>query len=129
MMFLPFEENDWALMPWAARRALDFAGLKMSLAEWRAMSEPDRHRLARLGLDAAVDKDAVRVLAHTATAIDAFIPPGGPPAEISIDREAWSALSCVARHALHAYARRGKRERLRAAYESLMSSGESQSTR
>lgn len=128
-MFLPFEEDDWELMPWAARRALDLVGRKISLAGWRSMTAVDRRRLAELGRDEAVDAQAVLALSSAATEIEPFVPPGDPPLGLSIDLDAWSALSCVAQHALHAYASRGKVERLRAAHEALMSSGESQSTR
>lgn len=93
------------------------------------MPEPDRRRLAELGLAVSLDREAVCALASGAPRIDVFSPPAGPPAELSIDPEAWSALPCVARHALHAYARRGKLDKLRAAYVALTSSGESQSTR
>ena len=116
-------------MPWAARRALDLAGRKLSLAAWRAMPEAERRRLARLGLETSVDGDATRALAPSASPIDIFSPPEDPPQELARDPEAWNALSCVARHALHAYARRGNSGRLRIAYDTLTSSGRSQSTR
>ena len=125
-MFLAFEEVDWELMPWSARRALDEAGRRMSLSAWRALPGPERRRLAGLGVG-EVDAAAVRALALGAEHIEAWRAPAQPPE--GLDAAEWSALSPVARHALHAYARRDKLDRMREAYEALTSSGASQSTR
>jgi len=126
-MFLPFEEDDWALMPWAARRALDLAGRRMSLDAWRNLGERDRRRLAALGVEDRVDVEAVRAFDGVVEA-PVFSPPAQAPVQITINAAEWSALSSVARHALHAYAIRGTLDRLETAQRALTSSGESQST-
>jgi len=125
---LPFEEPGLELMPWSARRALDHVGRKVSLEAWQALSLEARQRLAGLGSLSVVDAAAVRETA-AGTAIDPFRPPDEPPAALSDAQGLWPTLSVVARHALHAYAARGKTERMREAYEALTSSGVSQSTK
>jgi len=130
-VFLPFEEPDLELMPWSARRALDHVGRKVSLAEWKSMPLDERRRLAGLGSVPRLDVGAVGELGELGggAPIERFTPPDAPPEALETTTEAWAALSVVARHALHAYARREKLERMREAYDALTSSGESQSTR
>ena len=47
------------LVPLAARRALDHAGRKLSLAGWTSLADADRRALTRLGSTSPVDLDAV----------------------------------------------------------------------
>ncbi len=127
-VILPDEPADLSLMPWSARRALDHAGLKVSLSAWQALPLEDRRRLAGLGSVAEVDRGAVDALVE-GELVPAFVPPSTPPETLATDHDAWARLSIVAQHALHAYEARGKPERMRALYEALTSSGVSQSTR
>ncbi|MCB9597434.1 MAG: hypothetical protein H6719_32230 [Sandaracinaceae bacterium] len=129
-ILMPDEAPDLLLLPWAARRALDLAGRKVSLQAWQALPLEVRRRLAGLGSVAAVDLDAVRALVEgeaIGETIEAFVPPPGAPP--GLDAPGWATLSLVAQHALHAYAARGKADRMRELYDAVMSSGESQSTK
>lgn len=128
-VLLPEEPRDLSLMPWAARRALDLAGRKVSLARWKAMSLADRRELAAAGSGDIVDVRRVHEMVGEAPAIDVFDPPDTPPDALDDALDRWGELSVVARHALHAYAARGKRERLEQTYAGLTSSGASQSFR
>jgi len=128
-VLLPGEPRDLSLMPWAARRALDLAGRKVSLSAWQAWSMQARREVAAAGSADEVDIGRVREIAGEAPEIDVFDPPATPPAALDDVRHGWGALSPVARHALHAYAARGKRERLAETYDALTSSGASQSFR
>ena len=125
---LVFEEPGYELMPWAARRALDLLGRKISLVDWQALPLDVRQRLAGLGSQDTVQLDRVRALASGAD-MPVFAPPSDPPPQLVDKEQIWPQLSAVARHALHAYAARGKVERLHAAYDALASSGVSQSTK
>lgn len=125
-ILLPGEPPDLSLLPWSARRALDHAGRKVSLEAWQALPVEARRRLAGLGSAREVDVAAVCALAG-GESIEPFAPGGGPPDGVPL--EAWPTLSVVAQHALHAYAARGKPERLGELYASLTSAGVSQSTR
>lgn len=127
-ILLPDEPRDLSLMPWSARRALDHAGRKVSLATWQAMRLEDRKHLAGLGSLDAVDRRAVEALV-AGEPVPPFTPPTSPPEGLSDDAAIWERLSIVAQHALHAYAARGRADRLRELYASLTSSGVSQSTR
>ena len=138
---LPFEDDDLTLMPMAARRALDRAGLKLSLRAWQGLSLLARHAVAALGASPDVDPARVRELLEVARPIpepiEAPPEPGddAPPdvlrealgSERPIDAATWSGLSPLARFALASYARRGRADKLATAYDSLVSSGRSQS--
>lgn len=128
-VLLPGEPRDLSLMPWAARRALDLAGRKVSLEAWQAMPIEDRREVAAAGSADGVDVSRVREIVGEAPAIEPFDPPPTPPDALDDARHAWGELSAVARHALHAYAARGKHARLIETYEALTSSGASQSFR
>lgn len=130
------EPRDLALLPMAARRALDRAGLKVSLEPWQAMPLEGRRRLAELGSAPEVDVEAVRAAAPEGAPMDPV--PEPDPRRVP-DRVAehvpalgdarWAELSPVARHALEMYARKGRGDKARATYEALMSPGASQSSR
>lgn len=133
---LPFEDPDPTLVPLAGRRALDRAGLKLSLRAWQGLSFLVRETIARLGEDEDVDVTRVRELVEAAfpppepiEAIDdpprTEVPPEVREAlgsERPIDAPFWQALSPVERYALASYARRGRAEKLAAAYDALRSS-------
>ena len=139
MIILPFEDDDLTLIPMAGRRALDRAGLKLSLRAWQRLSLPVRAMIVGLGSDERVRADEVRALLAMAdpraepfdappeSSVDAI--PSEVAAAIEVDPARWASLGPVARYALYSYARRGKLDALRAAYVSLMSSGASQSSR
>lgn len=147
---LSFEDATLELMPLSSRRALDHAGLKLSLAGWQGMKLDAREALCRLGTADAVDTAGVRSMVQGATpnAVTSLAdPPGGlpggpavdppatsvPPAvasELRIDVREWAALSPYARFVLQHRASRGRHAELRAAYHALRtSSGVSQSDR
>lgn len=129
--WLPGEETDLVLLPMAARRALDRAGLKLSLLAWQALPLADRERIATLGSVAEVDVGAVAALVE-APEVSAVPEPTRLPEAvraIDVDEAAWSALGPVARHALEMYCRKGRSERAREVYRAVTSSGASQSSR
>lgn len=131
---LPFEDPDPSFIPLAGRRALDRAGLRLSLRAWQALSLLVRETVARLGEDVEVDAERVRALldgAHPAP--EPIAPRLDPPAEVAppevraalgpgrpLDDGAWRGLSPVGRYALASYARRGRAEKLAAAYDALL---------
>ena len=135
-MLLP-GEDDLTYIPMAVRRALDRAGLRITLRGWQGLSLVVRAAL--LGLGGAPEVDVERVAELLAGASPERIEPSDdPPADaapseltaaLPIEDATWRELGPVARHALLGYARRGKLEKLRALYQALTSSGASQSTR
>ena len=124
------------LLPLAARRALDIAGVKVSLEAWRALSLDARRVIAACGSESAVDSARVEaalalVLAHgSVTRIERSVDPGisAVPADLSaalgtsrpISQALWHALSPLDRYALLKVAGRGKPERLEAAYAEIV---------
>ena len=138
MKLYSFDGVDTALelLPLAARRALDVAGLKVSLESWRALSPDARRVIVESGSESVVDSARVEaalalVLAHgTVTRIERSVEPGisAVPAELSgalgtsrpISQALWNALSPLDRYALLKVARRGKPERLEAAYAEIV---------
>jgi len=133
---LPFEDPDPSFIPLAGRRALDRAGLKLSLRAWQSLSFLVRETVARLGEEDEVDGARVRELLEGVAPEPERIEPladppaGAVPAEVSgalggerpLDAEKWRGLSPVARYALFSYARRGRAEKLAGAYDSLFRS-------
>lgn len=111
-----FEELTAELdtIPIAARRALDHAGLRMSLTAWRSLTADDRRRLVVAGADELVDvarvASAVRRAQPPAQAVDPVGDPDPlvPPAPVVtaegparwVDPAAWSRLRSVERYAL-----------------------------
>lgn len=121
-------------MPMASRRALDAAGVKLALASYQTLGLDDRRELARIGAAAQVDLGAVRQIVGRA---------GGPPsrdlrpllepadlpdglaaalAPRPLDAERWSQLTALDRYVLDKLYRNGKLERLRAAFDEMVSS-------
>lgn len=134
MRVLPFEDADPTLVPMAGRRALDRAGLKLSLRAWQGLSLPVREMVVRLGEEGEVDVERVRWLLEGADPapepIDALpdpAPDAVPPdlrAALAPDRaltdEQWRALTPLGRYVLASYARRGRLDKLKTAYDSLV---------
>lgn len=125
-----FDDADDALtlLPTAARRALDAAGLKLSLRAWQAMDPGARRALVRAGAGAAVDAAAVERLVSRATPPPERVPPRAepdaarPPPEVGpVDAAAWAALRPLDRYALVKSARRP--EKLARAREEILGRG------
>lgn len=135
---LPFERGsreaslEW--LPLAARRALDVAGAKLSLAAWQALPLDTRRALATEGARPIVDAKAVHELVRDAapplTPIDALDestldPCDGEAARLlGLDRPLatlWPTLSRLQRFALRHLGKRGDAERLAVAYDALVS--------
>ena len=134
-----FDDADaqLTLLPMAARRALDCAGLHLSLRGWQALSQAERRALIRLGAADAVDCGRV---AELLAARSADIRPTPPLKEAESDQgpspqllEAlpqghglgvarWCALSALDRYVLVQLARRGKLDRLATAYAEICGS-------
>jgi len=120
------------LLPLAARRALDVAGLKLSLEAWRALPLESRRTLVELGASSAVDLEGVArlLLPAQTTPIEALIEPHAVavPAELSmmfgparpISAALWQALSPLDRYALLKVASKGNPERMKAAYGEIV---------
>lgn len=131
MKLLPFEEQDASLVPMSARRALDLAGLKISLLDWQRLSWMVRETLAAIGEEPEVDAERVAALLDVVDT-KAIDPIPDPPADVvpedvraalgerSIADAAWSTLSVVERYAIASYARRGRGDRLARAYDVLI---------
>jgi hypothetical protein len=128
-----FDQADaqLSLLPMAARRALDCAGLHLSLKGWQALSLEQRQALVLLGGTDPVDGARVAELLAERSADMRPTPPlteadaaAGPSAELlqalpagrDLSHERWRALSALDRYVLVQLARRGKLERLAEAY-------------
>jgi cyclic pyranopterin phosphate synthase len=117
-----FEEvgAELDLLPLAARRALDCAGLRLPLDGWRSLSIEDRQSLALAGAAEVVDAAAVAAVVgrsmlpaeHISVVSDPD--PRAPPADLvasllpacPLDGAAWSRLRPLDRYALvHAFRR------------------------
>jgi cyclic pyranopterin phosphate synthase len=119
-MIYRFEGIDETLdlVPLAARRALDRAGRKVSLAAWRAVRLATRQLIVHLGVEAAVDVARVRLAldADGVTFVD-IAPIDDPPADAipgdlsgplgpAVGNETWRSLSALDRFALAKLARK-----------------------
>lgn len=131
-----FENGDaeLSLLPMAARRALDWAGCKLSLSGWQGLSLNQRLELATLGSAPSVDVDAVKQCLRAAEPAAVVIEPvADPPAERppqnvvdAYGRErpippgTWAALEPLGRYALAKVAFKARPERLAAAYAEII---------
>ena len=130
MKLYSFDGVDAALdlLPLAARRALDCAGLKVSLEVWRTLPLESRRVITEAGSAPAVDSARVEAelpAADVARIESAHEPSiSAVPAELAaafgaarpISQALWNALSPLDRYALAKVASRGKPERINAAY-------------
>jgi len=130
----PFEEpeigEDLDLLPLAARRALDHAGLRLSLDGWRSLPIGDRRSLTRAGTEEPIDTLTVEAIGMRARPhATPMSPISDPPANrlpelVPIDIATWSLLPGLTRFALVHAARRAEKRRdpaiLRAALEELV---------
>ena len=137
-MIYAFDEADseLTLLPMAARRALDAAGLKLSLASYQTLELAERRELVRLGAGPVVDATLVRQLCarasgKSASALAAYREPDELPAELAValgvdrplDRAQWAALRGLDRYVFDKLLRRDKLGRLRQAYDEIVGSG------
>ena len=136
--YLPFEDRDLAWIPLAGRRALDHAGLRLSLEAWQQLPLHARMEIVVSGAMQSVDVGRVRARLADVTPRPTEIERAtDPPEDVApdevvavleaqIETDRWRALGTLARYAMAAYARRGKRERVAEVFQA-MSSGRSQS--
>lgn len=121
-------------LPLAARRALDHAGWKLSLAGWNSLSLSRRRGLAELGSVSPVNVAEVTRLVQGTTPppilsdLHADPPRLQPPAVVvqafaeqgRISQAVWSSLADVDRYALEKVAARGNPERLAGAFAEIV---------
>jgi cyclic pyranopterin phosphate synthase len=117
-----FEEQNaaLALLPLAARRALDVAGVALSLEAWRSLSLDERRRLSLAGAGARVEVDTVERIVTGAQPVPERVPPAADPEQIvpelaaaagqrRVELElAWAELVPLERYALVKLARSKK---------------------
>jgi molybdenum cofactor biosynthesis protein MoaC len=131
-----FDEMDEGLLllPTAARRALDHAGLRLSRAGWLSLTTEARRALAELGSAPSVDVARARALLEPAT--PAALPTGvitDPPIDAApadvleafgegrpLPPALWAALTTLDRYALAKVAEKRRPERLSAAYAEIV---------
>jgi hypothetical protein len=132
-----FDAADAALtlLPMAARRALDLAGVHLSLRGWQRLSLAQRQRLVMLGAEEAVPLADVRECVRDLSAEQRTQAPLREPAASEAPPEAllqllgparpltepaWRGLRALDRYVLLQLAGRGKQERLLAAYDEIL---------
>lgn len=135
MHLYKFDEVDSGLklLPMAARRALDAAGIKLSLHRWLALPLSQRETLTQLGSETAVSVARVTQLLEGLTDLERFAPPSEPPSNRTpehivaafgearpIPDATWSALTPLDRFSLNKVSIRGRPNRLQAAYQELI---------
>ncbi len=127
-------DEQLELLPMAARRALDAAGMKLSLEAWKRQDLELRRKLVELGSGPRVDISAVLALltplgssVRPVTTMvepeDAKVPKLVAQAygqERSIPDASWAALSPLERYVLVKIAQGGRQERLDEAYAELI---------
>jgi cyclic pyranopterin phosphate synthase len=125
------------LVPLAARRALDRAGLKLSLDGWRSLSLEARRTIVQAGSGSVVDITPVTASAQRAQPAPQRIEPihdppaDAPPVELRVASteslvaaaRAWATLSPMDRYALAKVAALGRPELTQAACDEIMDMG------
>jgi cyclic pyranopterin phosphate synthase len=133
-MIYTFERIDDSLplLPLAARRALDLAGIRLSLQAWKAMPLHARRAVVAMGTDAQVDTQKVQRALLRVKAKGEPCPvrpdpdPSRVPAEVTqslgydIGVPTWGALTPLDRYAIAKIAGRPSRERLEEAYGEIV---------
>ena len=125
-------DAELSLLPMASRRALDVAGVKLSLASYQTLQLSDRRELVKLGAADGVDVAAVRALVSRASGepakqLAAAVEPADLPQalvealgpERPLSQLGWRALSPLDRYVLDKLQRNGKTERLRVAFDEI----------
>jgi cyclic pyranopterin phosphate synthase len=133
LVIYEFEGLDDTLpyVPMSARRLLDVAGRKLSLAGWQSLSEEDRWRIARAGAGERVLVEEAAVLDEASPQATPVAPVGDPsavwpPAELvnalgparPLDEARWQGLSALDRYVL--FKSSGKAEKLARAYDEIV---------
>jgi molybdenum cofactor biosynthesis protein MoaC len=120
------------LVPLAARRALDRAGLRLGLDGWRSLSLEARRSIADAGSGVVVGVTPVRDAAARAEPAPERIDPvdepapARPPAVVAtafddgLPDALWASLSPLDRYALAKVAFKGNAERCRAAFDEIV---------
>ena len=136
MKVYAFEEIDDSLklLPLAARRALDVAGVKVSLAAWQTLPQGVRRELAQLGCAPQVNAGAVQALLERTRVLREEIEavPDPPAHQVPADLlqalgpgrplapGTWVALTPLDRYALAKVAVRGRPQRVVRAYREIV---------
>jgi cyclic pyranopterin phosphate synthase len=121
-------------LPLSARRALDHAGWKLSLAAWGTLTLPDRRALVRLGSASPVDVSAVASIVQSVKPppvrcdVRGDPPRSAPPESVvsafagqgRLSQAVWSSLSDLDRYALEKVAGRSNPERVAGAYSEII---------
>ena len=127
-------DEDLQLLPLAARRALDHAGLKLSLEAWQSLALEARRELVAVGAEEQVDSARVQRVVTPAKPPPSALEPRADPspdsvpellsralgAERPLPLPVWINLGTLDRYALLKVAERGKLERLEGAYQELV---------
>lgn len=128
MKVFAFEElgEDLKLLPLSARRALDVAGRKLSLAAWQKMATGVRRELAHIGSAEVVNRERVRELivgadpAASEIECDDEVRLTVLPDGLPVDAEGWAQLSRLERFALLHAVERPRGDRLKRACDEIM---------
>jgi cyclic pyranopterin phosphate synthase len=122
-LVFPFEMDeigpDLDLVPLAARRALDHAGVHLPLEGWRSLPIDLRQRIVQLGADEDVDVTVVATIAAQAVPSARLVEPVSDPsprrlpdglsADVGVDEQLWASLGGLGRFALAHVARRAEK--------------------
>jgi len=123
-LVFPFEMDeigsDLDLVPLAARRALDHAGVHLSLEGWRSLPLELRQRITHAGTSEDVDATLVATISAQAVPSARLVEPLSDPTpqslpeglseDVGVDLQLWGSLGGLARFALaHAAKRAAKR--------------------
>jgi cyclic pyranopterin phosphate synthase len=126
------------LVPMAARRALDHAGVKLSLDGWQSLDLEDRRSLWTIGSSPDIDVRAVQRIVGAASpsprSTDPMLDPSADrvPSELTkllgeerpLLTAVWSSLEPLERWVLVKLAQGQKHERLALAYDELVGAGQ-----
>ena len=127
-------DEQLELVPLSARRALDAAGLKLSLVGWRSLPLSARTAIAEAGSRTPVDVALARDSVLTADPAPTSIPPSREPPPERVPPEVavafgdsqpihpalWASLAPLDRYALAKLVASGKKERMLAGYREII---------
>ena len=122
-LVFPFETDeigpDLNLVPLAARRALDHAGVHVPLEGWRSLPLELRQRITHAGTSESVDVTLVATLAAQAVPSARLVEPVEDPSpdslpvglsqDVGVDLKLWSSLGGLSRFALAHVAERAEK--------------------
>jgi len=131
-------DSKLQLLPLAARRALEEAGIRLSLEGWRSLPSKSRQKLVRIGASDRVDGDEVRELLEPVSSSTRAIAPTAPPDprkppadliaslgdEYTLPGSTWASLRPFERYALHKVATRSERGKLATAWKEIVGARE-----